>query len=160
MIGTEVVAIVDSARTGILSIYHVSCEVLIDESMTPARCSACKKHRKLLLTMALRNQKDERAHPSSHTNYTYLSTPEKYERLHRLHTQCKISRLHIARLQKKLQELIEERGVYLDDSLDRDLKQILVDTTEEVHQCYQLNHFNIYFGNNREKPALCLINAQ
>ena len=153
MIGTEVVAIVDSARTGILSIYHVSCEVLIDESMTPARCSACKKHRKLLLTMALRNQKDERAHPSSHTNYTYLSTPEKYERLHRLHTQCKISRLHIARLQKKLQELIEERGVYLDDSLDRDLKQILVDTTEEVHQCYQPQSFQHIFWEQQRKAC-------
>ena len=59
MIGTEVVAIVDSAHTGTLSVYHISCEVLIDESMTPAQCSACKKHRKLLLTMALHNQKDE-----------------------------------------------------------------------------------------------------
>ena len=145
MIGTEVVATVDSACTGVLSIYHVCCEVLIDKSMTPARCSACKKHRKSLLTMTLHNQKDERVNPSSHTNYSYLSTPEKYERLHRLHVQCKILRLHIARLQKRLQELIEERGIYLDNGLDKDLKQILADTTKEVHHCYQPQSFQHVF---------------
>ena len=32
--------------------------------------------------MTSRIQKDERTNPSSHTNYSYLSTPEKDERLH------------------------------------------------------------------------------
>ena len=37
--------------------------------------------------MTLHDQQDERVHPSNHTNHSYLSTPEKDERLHRLHTQ-------------------------------------------------------------------------
>ena len=69
-------ATVDSVRTGVPSIYHVCCEVLISKFISPSRCGVCKKHRKSLLTMTLRDQKDERVHPSSHTNYSYLSTPE------------------------------------------------------------------------------------
>ena len=103
-------ATIDSIRTGVPSIYHVCCEVFISKLITPSRCTVCKKHRKSLLTMALCDQKDERVYPSSHTNYSYLSIPEKDERLHRLHTQCKISRLRIVRLEKKLLESIEESG--------------------------------------------------
>ena len=54
-----------------------------------------------LNAMVSRNHKDDRTHPSSHTNYSYLSTPEKDERLHRLHTESKIAKLRISRLEKR-----------------------------------------------------------
>ena len=146
-------ATVDSVRTGVPSIYHVSCEVLISKLVTPAWCAPCKKHRKSLLTMTLRNQKDERVHPSSHTNYSYLSIPEKDERLHRLHTQSKISRLHIARLEKKLLESIEESGVPLDQDLDEDMKQIIADTSEEIDQRYHPQSFQRLFWDQQRKAC-------
>ena len=146
-------ATIDSVRTGVPSIYHVCCEVLVSKSMIPSRCAVCKKHRKSLLTMTLRDQKDERVHPSSHTNYSYLTTPEKDERLHRLHTQCKISRSHIVRLEKKLSESIEESGVHLDQDLDKDMKQILADTSEEIDRCYHPQSFQHLFWQQQRKAS-------
>ena len=146
-------AVIDSARTGVSSIYHVCCEVIISKLITPARCAVCKKHRKSLLMMTLHSQKDERVHPSSHTNYSYLSTPEKDERLHRLHTQCKISRLHIIRLEKKLLESTEESGIHLDQDLDNDIKQILADSSEEINRCYHPQSFQHLFWDQQRKAC-------
>ena len=146
MIGTDVVATIDSVCTGVPSIYHVYCEVLIRKLITPARCTICKKHRKsLLMMMALCNQKDERVHPSSHTNYSYLSKPEKDECLHHLHTQCKISRLHIVQLERKLLESIKESGIHLDQDFDKDMKLILADTSKEIDRCYHPQSFQHLF---------------
>ena len=75
-IGTSVVATMDSTRTGITSIYHSKCEIIMKSSVTPARCASCKKHRKSLSAMVSRPQRDERTHPSSHTTYACL-TPRK-----------------------------------------------------------------------------------
>ena len=68
--------------------------------------------------MAARPQKDQRTHPSSHTTYACLHTPERDERLSRLHQEGKIAKLHITRLEKKLTDLVEEDGIHLDDELD------------------------------------------
>lgn len=48
------------------------------------------------------DERSQRTHPSSHTNYSYLSTPEKNERLHRLHADNKTAKLRISRLEKKM----------------------------------------------------------
>ena len=61
--------------------------------------------------MVSRTHKDERTHPSSHTNYSYLSTPEEDERLHRLHAKSKVIKLRISRLEKKITELINDDGI-------------------------------------------------
>ena len=103
--------------------------------------------------MTLRNQKDGKVHPSSHTNYSYLSTPEKDERLHRLHTQCKISRLHIVRLEKKLLESIEESGVHLDQDFDKDMELILADASEEIDRCYHPQSFQRLFWDQQRKAC-------
>ena len=63
---TNIVAIVDSNRTGYPSIYHVKCEVLIGRGSK--RCSCCKNHRKSLCAMACRDLKREhkQTNTSSH----------------------------------------------------------------------------------------------
>ena len=52
--------------------------------MTPTHCKSCKTFKRSLLVMAscVIKESDDRAHPSSHTNYRYLSSDEKDERLH------------------------------------------------------------------------------
>ena len=82
-IGENRVAVIDATRTGQSTLFHVDCEILIQPSNN--RCIACTKHRKLLTAMKARKPKDtDKTDPSSHTNYAFLSTPEKDERLHRL----------------------------------------------------------------------------
>ena len=77
-IGTEIVATVDCNRTGIPSIYHVKCEVLIKVNTSMKICECCKKQRKTLTAMASQEQKDtDWTDPSSHTAYVHLNTPEK-----------------------------------------------------------------------------------
>ena len=73
LLGTGIVATVDSSRTGVPSIYHVYCEVLISQGNSI--CDCCKKHHKSLCAMASRDCKDEVTDPSSHTNYAYVNTP-------------------------------------------------------------------------------------
>ena len=74
-LGTGIVARVDTTRTGSPSIYHVNCEMLVTRGNH--RCSCSKKHRKLLCAIATRDQKDDKTNPSSHTNYSCLTSTEK-----------------------------------------------------------------------------------
>ena len=46
-------AVVDSTRTGVPSIYHIKCEVLL--SQASSRCECCKKPRKSLCSLASRH---------------------------------------------------------------------------------------------------------
>jgi len=73
------VAKVDSICTGVLSVYDVNCEILIESSTDVVQCSSCKKHRRSLSAICSRSQKDDQTHPSSHINYSCLTSPGKDE---------------------------------------------------------------------------------
>lgn len=151
-IGSEIVAKVDSIHTGIFSIYHVHCEVLISSSTEPP-CANCKKHRRSLTAMISHVQKDERTHPSSHTNYSYLSTLEKNEHLRHLHTESKIAKSRISHLQRNIMEVTNDDGVILDEDLHDDVKQILADATEQINISYQPNSFQYLFWEQQKKAG-------
>ena len=57
------------------------CQMLVKEG----RCSACKTYRRTLLTMARQTEKKQHdvTSTSSHTNWRFLSTPQKTERVSR-----------------------------------------------------------------------------
>ena len=94
--GSEIVATVDSTRTGVTSIYHVKSEILITVNDSMKRCEPCKQYRKTLSAMASRKPKDsDRTNPTSHTANVHLSIPEKNERLTRLHNINKRAMLEI-----------------------------------------------------------------
>ena len=50
-------AVIDSMRTGIPSIYHINCEVLLGQ--TGSRCDCSKKHRKSLCALASRHKNND-----------------------------------------------------------------------------------------------------
>ena len=56
-LGTGIAATIDSNRTGVPSIFHVNCEILIAQGSQ--RCCCCKRHRKSLCVMATRNTRRE-----------------------------------------------------------------------------------------------------
>ena len=146
-------AIVDPNRTGTLSIYHINCEVLVESSTELKKCLACKKHRKSLSSMACRPQKDEHTHPSSHTTYTNLHTPEKIERMSRLHQENKKARLSIARLKKKLTSATSEDGVNLSNTLHHDMKVLAKENTTTVFASHSEGTFQRLFWEQQQKAS-------
>ena len=82
------------------------CEVLIESTTSPLRCTTCKKHRQSLSITSSHAQKDEWTHPNSHTNYSYLTTPKKNECLHQLHADNKTAKLQITCLENRILNLL------------------------------------------------------
>ena len=146
-------AILDSMRTGTLSIYHVNCEVLLEASTDAKLCLACKKHRRSLSSMVCRSQKDDRTHPSSHTTYANLRTPEKNERLSRLHQENRKTKLRIARLEQKIKLAANTDGVNLDASLYDDIKTIATENTKEVYSSFSEGTFQRLFWEQQQKAS-------
>ena len=156
-LGTAVIATLNSTRTGSLSIYHENCEVLIMTTpfIAPARCESCKIFRRSLFVMASRatKERDDRTHPSSHTNYLYLSSHEKDERLHRMHVQAKIASHQIKRLEESINRVVNENGVQLEVDLHDDLRQLALDGTEQVNRLHQPDSFQYLFWNQQFKAS-------
>ena len=62
----------------------------------------------------------------SHTNYRYLSSPDKVERLRKLHQLYRKTSKQLHHLKLRLANAIEQQGVNLGSSLDDDLHSIMV----------------------------------
>ena len=144
---------VDSTRTGTPSIYHVNCEILIKVSNQMKRCEYCKKHRKSLFAMGCRAQKDERTDPSSHTPYVHLSTPEKDERLSRLHKEKRKVSLQLAQLKEKLSSAFTQDGITLSDGLHNDVKAMAAAETTQIYSKYSEDSFPRLFWDQQVKAS-------
>lgn len=66
-------------------------------------------------------QDSERSDPKSHTNYRFLTTPEKNKRMQRLHQQNRTKQQHIDRLKTRIEKAIDERGIEVDNDLHSDI---------------------------------------
>ena len=133
----------DSVRTGVQSIYHVSCEILI--KMKTKRCDKCKKYRNVLFAMVSCPQKDERTKPSSHTTYANLSTPEKDRRLGLLHQENRKAKQHIKNLRQKIETITIQDGVNLSDELHSDIKLIASTNIQDIYSRFPEDSFQQLF---------------
>ena len=125
--GTAIVAYHDEKGD---TIRCTDCMLLAPESSAGNHCHHCKLYRKTLFGLLTHSQSGQRRHsdisnPSSHTNYRFLSTSEKDERLQRLHHLHRYDQQKIARLRAALERTIEQRGVVVDDDLHQDLREIV-----------------------------------
>ena len=68
---------------------------------------------------------EDRSHPSSHTNYRFLRTPEKASRLQRLQLSRRQSQQQVTQLKEKVAALVEQRGSTVDTTLHKDLTTIM-----------------------------------
>ena len=131
----------------------MQCEILIKVNGQVRRCEYCKKHRKSLCAMVCRNQKDERTDPSSHTPYIYLSTPEKDERLSRLHKEKRKASLQIAQLKEKLSSATIQDGITLDDELHNDVRNIASASVKQIYSTYSEDSFQRMFWDQQVKAS-------
>jgi len=68
---------------------------------------------------------DDHTTPISHTPNLYLTSKEKSERLHHLHSDKRACQQQIRRLQEVIDESILTDGVTLDEELNGDLLQLM-----------------------------------
>ena len=109
--GTQVVASLESDTLGFSTIRHSDCELILGEN-AGIRCEKCKTHRKSLNSMLNRHQKgspSDRMQPSSHANFSRLSTPEKIGRLHNLHQANRQLKQRLERLNRRI---TQSEGIY------------------------------------------------
>ena len=83
----------------------------------------------------------DKGHPSSHTSYRFLNTPEKIERLQRLYQQTKVQHQQVDRLRARLELVIEEQGVEVESELHDDLVDIMAENTPMVMATYPPDSF-------------------
>ena len=91
--------------------------------------------------------------PDSHTNYRFLATPEKVERLRLLHHEHRLMRKKLTRLQGKLQEAIARQVVCADETTNSDLQAIMKEEEDQVMKLFPDGSFQQIFWEQQKKAA-------
>ena len=132
-LGTCVVAYFDQIY---LTIRHVDCKWTLRLNAKSQRCEECRKYR-YVLRSGLRNlnsfQSDHnKCATDSHTNFHYLDTPEKFERMRNLHKLVCSQQKRITQLQHTLDRYIQTDGVKVDDVTNRSLYTIMTKNSSAI----------------------------
>ena len=156
-IGTKEVAKEESTLICRPTIRHTCCPILLSSSLTRKRCSSCNLHRHTLCSLASRIENSEhnvdRSDPCSHVNYRFLSTPEKTERLQRMHSELRRTELQKNRLKLKLNEAVEKDGVVVDPVIHADLQNIMSIHEKNIVETYPEDSFQHIFWMQQQKAA-------
>ena len=82
---------------------------------------------------------------SSHTNYCYLRTPQRKERMSKLKSEVKSKRKEVERLKLRLREVTAQCGICVEKQLEDDLENIMQEKTDYIRQQYTTNSFHHLF---------------
>lgn len=141
-------------ESGILpysTVRHSECELL--QVAAELRCSSCTRYRSTLRSLSVKNLAQDiptpRVTASSHVNYRFLSTPEKVDRLHYIHTQYRNVSKKLFRLSAKISESIARDGVLVDEELHKIFQQL--SKKQVLRLLLQGTIFHGFFGSNRRK---------
>ena len=91
---------------------------------------------------------------SSHTNYRFLSTPEKVSRMWDLRKHNKALTAQLKKIQVKLEASIEANGVILDDETCHDMKRIMEDEDQTISEKYPEDSFQYIFWKQQKECLL------
>ena len=105
----------------------------------------------MLYRLQSSSKDNDKSDPKSHTNYRYLSSPEKHDRLKRLHDQCKVMRQQLSRTQQKLEQALEQRGVSIGEDLHEELETIVDEQSPFIAESYPEHSFARIFWENQKK---------
>ena len=140
------------------TIRHVNCHLIVGSEQTREMCNQCSEYRHTLLVLSRRQEvkapsSSLRTQVASHTNYRFLSTPEKIERLKQLHHQNRISTKRQARLEVKLKEAIHQQGVMLDDDMTTDLCSVMKEEQQHVEKEFPEGSFQRIFWDQQRQAT-------
>lgn len=110
-------------------------------SQYPLRCKSCQSLRPTLRSLVFRqsNESDNHTSASSHTRYQDLTPAEKDERMKSLHRALKVSNQKVKRLQAKVDKLIANQSVCLQDNDAADISHIITEVSPVVEDRFPLN---------------------
>ena len=97
------------------------------------------------------NNRISSSDPKSHTNYRYLQSSQKDERLTQLHNQARVDQQKIERLKMRIQKLVDERSVAIDEDIDEELRDIILEKTSLTSDTYPEGSFARHFWQNQKK---------
>ena len=92
----------------------------------------------------------QRSSPSSHVNYRYLATPEKIDRLRKLHHRHRLAQNKLSHLEIKLQEAIDQQAVTVDEETDSDIRAIMEEEEGQVLNNYAEGLFQRIFWDQQK----------
>lgn len=152
--GTRCVAFFDMKHSTIRCSnckYLVHIEFPANEQLC---CDMCRHYRSTLWALVGKSEGQKRTsdstHPSSHTPFQSLTTPEKAGRYQREHTFRRSCQRQIDRL---LPRSSEKGGFNEDKSLCDDLSQIMVQNTELIKHTYPEGSFAQVFWGSQKQAA-------
>ena len=128
------------------TVKHVNCRLLLDGNDSQ-QCSSCKTHRKTLLVQLSRQKKQSSSsvNTSSHKNFRFMHTPEKIEVMRQMRKNSKSQQLKFVRLEKNLEVLMEKRGVYIDETMEKDLHTIMETNSASIESEFPDDSFQKLF---------------
>ena len=128
------------------TVKHVNCRLLLDGNDSQ-QCSSCKTHRKTLLVQLSRQKKQSSSsvNTSSHKNFRFMHTPEKIEVMRQMRKNSKSQQLKFVRLEKNLEVLMEKRGVYIDETVEKDLHTIVETNSASIESEFPDDSFQKLF---------------
>ena len=103
-----------------------------------------------MVTRANRPFRDDHTHPSWHTTYAALRTPEKDERLRCLHLEARKS----SPSSGKIYASVHASRARVDEALDNDLRVIVTESSEEVEEAYPKGSFKSIFWEEQQKAMI------
>ena len=124
------------------TVRRVDCDMLCERSSQyPLRCKSCQSLRPTLRSLVSRqsNESDNHTSASSHTRYQDLTPAEKDERMKSLHRALKVSNQKVKRLQAKVDKLIANQSVCLQDNDAADISHIITEVSPVVEDRFPLN---------------------
>lgn len=120
------------------------------------KCSACVEYRASLRMLyrrwSSRNLSEKsRIDARSHTNFRYLSTPEKTQRLKELQKKRKVCVKTTKRLQDRIAKLIVSNDITVDEGLNSDLTTIMEENTENINKNFPEGSFHRLFWEQQQE---------
>ncbi|SMN01738.1 hypothetical protein SPONN_7 [uncultured Candidatus Thioglobus sp.] len=137
-----------------------NCELITDQN----KCNKCIAYRKNLRALHSRQKKEstqskQEVEVESHTNYRYLSSPEKKSRMTNLHSKTRALGRQVDQLKKRIEHLTALNGVNLDQTLDGDIREIVNEHDAAVSSSYSSDSFECLFW-KQQKECMLLKNSK
>ena len=95
----------------------------------------------------------EKSHPESHTNYRFLSSPEKTARLTNQHKHTRLMQQTINHMNAKIKKLIDNNGTELDDDMNRILVEDIEKRSPFVAASYEEGSFLQIFWETQQRAV-------
>ena len=113
------------------TVRSATCAMVVHD----VKCKSCKNYRATL--RALYSRWTSRGHSfttdtTSHVNERYMTSPEMMEKMKGMKKRIHTAESELRNLQKKLQELTQQRGEKVDNNLHNDLLFIMRENTDTI----------------------------